>query len=253
MKRIIRIWKKIQRFVILRIRLKVYPVADLVRFGSKHADWVIPNTLLTPESICYLAGVGENIVFDVEVAQRYGSQVVLVDPTPRAKIHFDTFAENIRNGKMDFVLNQAHYMVHKDVTPQFVFIEKGLWSKKDTVKFYEPTIKEHVSHSIVNLQKTENYIEVEVDRLGAIMQANGHKQIDLLKLDIEGAEYTVIDSLLEDNLDIKAICIEFDEIHVPLDNGYIQRVNNAIQKLLKANYRIVNIDYKYNYTFLKVD
>ena len=41
------------------------------------------------------------------------------------------------------------------------------------------------------------------------MKENGHSHLDLLKMDIEGAEFEVIDSIIEDQVPINILCIEF--------------------------------------------
>ena len=43
------------------------------------------------------------------------------------------------------------------------------------------------------------------------MEMNGHDSIDLLKIDIEGFEYEVLQSCLEERIPIKQICVEFHD------------------------------------------
>jgi FkbM family methyltransferase len=52
------------------------------------------------------------------------------------------------------------------------------------------------------------------------MEQLGHDRIDLLKIDIEGAEYKVIESILADKLDIRVICVEYDECFNPIDDRF---------------------------------
>lgn len=127
----------------------------------------------------------------------------------------------------------------------------GLWDKEDTLKFYAPRNTEHVSHSLVNLQKTDEYIVVKVKRLKDIMREIGHQKIDLIKIDIEGAEYKVIDSIIEDSIKVKVICIEYDEYFNQLDADYKNRIRDSISKLLSAGYQLVYAQGNGNYTFVK--
>lgn len=55
-----------------------------------------------------------------------------------------------------------------------------------------------------------NYDIVNVDTIKNIMVENNHNKIDLLKLDIEGAENIVLEQMLKDNIYPKYLCIEFD-------------------------------------------
>ena len=244
--------EKIRKLINLRQRQKTYSVQKEV-IGSEYGKWVIPLNVLNEKSVCYLAGAGEDISFDVGLAQKYNCKVFIFDPTPRAKIHFDKLYENTLEGKETKVTDNKIYQIDKDKIKKLTFIETGLWNKKEILKFYEPENPEHVSHSALNLQKTEGYFEAKVNRLSDIMKELGHDNIDLLKLDIEGAEYNVIDSIVEDRPNIKLICIEFDEVHLPLDNQYINRIKQAIKKLENIGYLIIDIDKNYNFSLIRKD
>ena len=226
--------------------------SNLITIGTKYGGWTIPDNYLTKDSIVYLAGAGEDISFDVGIAERYKSQVFIFDPTPRAKKHFDYLISGIsKNEKVSINNSETEfYQIQKENLENLKFVELGIWDKKDELKFYVPRNPEHVSHSIVNLQKTEEYFIAKVDRLSAIMKQLNHKQIDLLKIDIEGAEYKVIDSILQDNLQISILCIEYDEAYVPLDNKYMNRIKDSVSKLLKKGYKIIESDLYHNYTFI---
>jgi hypothetical protein len=82
------------------------------------------------------------------------------------------------------------------------------------------------------------------------MRENGHSRLDLLKLDIEGAEYRVLDSLTADGLDVRIICVEYDEIRSPLDAQYRDRLRASLDKLLAYGYQLAAVQYS-NYTLLK--
>ena len=156
--------------------IKIQPRTDLIKIGSDYGGWVVPQTLLNQDSICYCGGCGEDISFDLGLIERFNCQVYGFDPTPRAIAYV--------NDKIQGV--DAYH-----------FFPLGLWNQKDTLKFYVPQNESHVSHSLVNLQKTEDYLEVEVERLRVLMERCGHSQLTLLKIDIEGAEYEVLKTILQ--------------------------------------------------------
>ena len=103
----------------------------------------------------------------------------------------------------------------------------------------------------MNLQNTEKYIEVSVKRLSQIMKENGHQKIDLLKIDIEGAEYKVIDSIMEDSIDIRVVCVEFDEYCNPIDDKFKTRIRSSVNRLIAKDYSMVCSQGNANYTFVK--
>lgn len=210
--------------------VKIVRRDDLHEIGTKYGGWVIPSDLIESDSICYCVGCGEDISFDLGLIDKFGCHVFAFDPTPRA----------------------IKYV--KDVAGEYSkyhFFEIGLWDKEGNVRLYAPRNPLHVSHSALNLQKTEDYIEVPVRRLQQIMDELGHERIDLLKIDIEGAEYKVVESVLEDNLDIRVICVEYDECHNPLDDNYKTRVRQSINRLIESGYALVHSQGIGNYTFVK--
>jgi FkbM family methyltransferase len=208
--------------------VKIRSSQSLLRFGSGYASWVVPFRLLNQDSICYSLGVGEDISFDLDLIKRVGCNIFAYDPTPRAIVYAQKWQKKI---------------------PNFHFQPMGVWDKTEIMKFYAPVNREHVSHSILNIQKTSTYFEASCKRLSTLMKENGHSKIDLLKMDIEGAEYTVLDSILDDGLKIPVICVEFDELHHPVDEGYKERIKKSIRRLVASGYDIVCVEQS-NYTFL---
>lgn len=69
---------------------------------------------------------------------------------------------------------------------------------------YDPTPKSKIFVE----QNKKMPIEVDVKKLSTLMQENSHTHIDLLKMDIEGSEYAVLDNILKEKIDIKQICVE---------------------------------------------
>lgn len=210
--------------------LKITRRGDLRSIGTKYGGWVIPASLFDAQSVCYCVGCGEDISFDLGLIERFGCEVYAFDPTPRAV---------------------KYVAEHAGQNHKYHFSEVGLWDKHEILKFYAPKDPKHVSHSLLNLQGTQEFIEVEVKPLKTIMQANSHSKLDLLKLDIEGAEYRVLDSVLADNLDVSVICVEYDEYFSPLDENYLTRIKGSMEKLMAAGYALVFTQGNGNYTFLK--
>jgi FkbM family methyltransferase len=161
----------------------------LERLGSAYGGWWVPSWILHTGTIAYCAGAGEDITFDVELLKR-GCTVRTFDPTPRAVSH-------VRALRIE--------------DHRFAFAPVGVWCEDASVRMYAPRDGAHVSHSIVNLQQTTDYIEVPVESLTTLTKRFGDDHIDLLKLDVEGAEYAVLRSLVELDPVPRAICVEFDQ------------------------------------------
>jgi FkbM family methyltransferase len=200
-----------------------------VRLGSEYGGWTIPQDRLTAQSVCYCVGCGEDISFDLELIRRYRCTVYGFDPTPRS-------VEFVRRMTADI--------------PAYRFAPVGIWDCDGTVKFFAPRDSRHVSHSITNLQSTDSYIEIPTRRLRAVLRENGHSSLTLLKLDIEGAENTVLRTILEDAIPIDILLIEFDELGFPTAQR-IAQIKESIRSLLERGYRLFNIS-RSNFTFVHV-
>jgi FkbM family methyltransferase len=196
--------------------------SGLVRLGTDYGGWWVPESVLRPGAVAYCAGAGEDITFDSALVER-GLTVRTFDPTPRAI---------------------AHVNAHGPVSDRFTFIPVGWWGKEDTLRFYSPQNPAHVSHSAVNLQRTNTYFEAQVRPVAALMNELGDEYVDLIKMDIEGAEYQVLDSLLVTGPLPAVLCVEFDQPQP------IRRLLGAVRRLRRAGYELRQVE-QWNYTFSK--
>jgi FkbM family methyltransferase len=226
-------------------RLKISKFEQLKELGIG-ATWTIPLSWLDKSSICYLVGAGEDISFDLELSSHLNCEIHIFDPTPKAWNHF----QKIQSGDIFYENGERKIAYARKTHDSIKFHKLGLWSNKTIIKFYAPKDPKHVSHSITNLQKTEDYFEAEVDTLSNIMLINGHQYLDLLKLDIEGAEYEVLDFIINNKIKIKILCIEFDELFHNPTSVTIDKVRKYIIKLQNSGLNLVFASGNGNYTFI---
>jgi FkbM family methyltransferase len=223
-------------------------VPEIIHLGTSYGGWHIPDGILGPESICYSAGLGEDISFDVELVNRYGCRVHFFDPTPRAQNHFDGLIEAVRHHKKYPVNHnrRQHYRIRSSQVDKLLFHPFGLYNKDERMKFYAPKDPAHVSHSILNVQNTTIYFEGQCMKLRSIMKLFGHEHIDLLKIDIEGAETDVLENMVSEGVKPKIICVEFDEARLTEN---CERTEQVIMKLRRYGYMAI-YQAEWTYTFL---
>jgi FkbM family methyltransferase len=231
----------------------LYPASALLRLGTAYGGWYVPvDCGLNETSICYLAGAGEDISFDCALAARYNCQVRIVDPTPKAIAHFDGLSAAVKVGKR-FPINNSKdsfYEIAPQVMSRIRFLPFGLTDRDVVLKFYLPKNPDHVSCSTLNLQKTDTWFVAQCYTLTSLMAAQGDAQVDLLKMDIEGGEYAVIEHLTSTGFLPRLLLIEFDEAHTPLDSSAGDRIQENILMLEKAGMRCISLD-GCNATFIR--
>ena len=158
------------------------------RYGSDYGGWNVPVDLIRRDWVIYNFGVGEDISFDIALMERHQCVVHAFDPTPKAI----AFAE-----KQDF--------------GNFRFYPFGIWNCDAKIKFYHPAEPHFASYSAINMHGKLDFIEAEVKSIRSLSHELGHKKIDLLKLDVEGAEQVVIPNMIADGILPTVFCVEYDQ------------------------------------------
>jgi FkbM family methyltransferase len=199
--------------------------------GNQYGGFFIIPELLSEKSIVYSFGIGEDISFDEYLMNKYNCNIYAYDPTPKSKVF-------IQNNKM---------------SPLFHFFDTGIADYDGISKFYLPENDEFVSCTTYNRwgydEQEIKPVEVNVKRLLSLMEDNNHKEIDLLKMDIEGSEYAVIKDIINSDIPIKQICLE---VHHHFKGIGIKKTKEMVEALNKAGFMIAAISQtKEEYTFLR--
>ena len=182
--------------------------------GNSYGGFYVANESLSINSIVYSIGIGEDVSFDLDIIEKYGCKVFAFDPTPKS-------------------VN----WVYKNVSNKnFNFSPIGISKEKGSRLFYLPKNDKHVSGSLekISTVNEEIAVELEFDTLKNQMIKNNHHKIDLLKMDIEGSEYDVIDFILDEKIEINQILVEF---HPHLVQNGRKKTKSSIYKLEKFGYK----------------
>jgi FkbM family methyltransferase len=201
-----------------RFRRAVKPVEreGMVRIGTDYGGWTIPDDLVDPSWVCYSGGVGYDISFDRGFIERYGCTVHAFDPTPSA---------------IRFVEEEAADL------DRFRFHPWGLWSEDGKLRFYAPDYSD-TNFSAVNLHDTDDYFEAPSRSLPSIMRELGHERIDLLKLDIEGAEFEVLRAVVDGDVHPAVICVEYHKERGPRIGPMVE----SVRALKARGYEVVAVN-----------
>lgn len=189
---------------------------DTLSLGERNAEWTIRRSILPHDSTIYSFGVGEDISFDLALIQRFGVTVHAFDPTPRS----------------------IAWMQEQNLPPELVFHPFGVGGVDGIRKFSPPRDPQHVSHSLLHRETPWPAIDVPIYRLRTICRMLGHERLDLLKMDIEGAEYEVVDDLLSSGIHASQLLVEFHHRWPEIGRA---RTREIVQRLNRAGYQIFHV------------
>ena len=173
---------------------------------------------INDKPIVYSFGIGEDVSFDLDFYKKFNYNIFCFDPTPKS---------------IDWIKKQ-------ELLNSISFFEYGISNKNDSVDFFLPKNPDHASGSILHQQNvnTDNKVTVQMNRLKNIATELGHKHIDIIKLDIEGAEYEVLNDIVNSKLSINQILVEFHDRF--FENGR-NMSKQAVNKLKENGYKIFEV------------
>jgi len=200
----------------------------LEKHGSDYGGWNIVPDRLNKDSLVYSFGLGDDISFDLSLIKTFELTVHGFDPTPKS-------VKWINNHKL---------------SKNFVFHDLGIYHYDGFVNFSEPTKKANISFRVSEENNQLNSRKLPVKKMATIMSSLGHKHVHILKMDIEGSEYNVVEDLIETNIRPDQILIEF---HHKFINKNLKNTQDSINSIRKMGYDIFYVsDDQTDYGFIKI-
>jgi FkbM family methyltransferase len=200
-------------------------------YGNQNAGFYVATALVPERPVVYSFGVGEDISFDLEMIKRHNAAVYAFDPTPKSQ---------------KFIRSQQ-------LPENFHFFDYGIYDHDGTLRFFLPEDESHVSGTIYNRWKYDESkirpIDVPVKKFASIVGVLGHRKIDVLKIDIEGSEYAVLQQILDSGVEITQILIEF---HHRFEGISKSKTKEAIALLNSKGFQIAGIaETREEFTFVR--
>lgn len=231
--------------------------SKIVTLGSKYGGWSFVDNGNLVNSTIISCGLGEDASFDIEFANLFDATIIFVDPTPRAVAHFNDIRRNLGSIKSEDYKNSgaenvSSYNLQFLTESQIQLVDKAIWINDSSVKFYLPKDKSHVSHSIVNFQNDYStdteHIQVNATTIKHLIEKFKLPNLQILKLDIEGAEIQVVQDLLNKNIFPRQLLLEYDELQ-KLNRKVKSKIYRCHLALLGASYELIKVD---NINFLYI-
>ena len=184
------------------------------------SQWTIVTSHLGPDAVIYSGGVGEDISFERELIRRFGVRIHIFDPAPVA-VHTIALVNNDR----------------------LLFKPLGL-AASTAARF---SIGGGTDSS--TWLKAGGSESLPCTSIAREMEMNGHDSIDLLKIDIEGFEYEVLESCLAKEIPIKQICVEFHDFFPEIPKA---KTSEMIRALKFHGFDLIH-RHRHDHTFLRRD
>lgn len=199
-----------------------------IYLGSDYGGWEVAEDFVNGSSVIYSFGVGEDVSFDLSLIKMYGGKVYAFDPTPRS---------------VDWVKKQ-------NFESNFIFFPYGIADFDGNAPFHPPKDSSFVSFKMSNIiDKSNVSYHFPVKRLSTIIKNNCHDRIDLLKMDVEGAEYDVIEDMKKSDIRPGQILVEF---HHRWPEIGLKKTQQAIRTLSEMGYKLFYTSARDEFGFLLI-
>ena len=187
----------------------------------KTSEWTYIGDDLDASSVVYSLGVGDTIDFDLDLIQRFGVTVYAFDPTPYAK---------------DWVAAQ-------ELPDEFIFMPWAASGEDGSLRLYRRVSKRGKKAKVMwtaegKAGDSNDFIDSPAYTVKSIMEKLQHERVDLLKMDVEGAEYDILDGLQHAPHLPRQLLVEF---HHRFPGIGKERTADAIKGLRQIGYKIFDV------------
>ena len=181
-------------------------------FNEISSNKIYHNEFVNIENKDLVIDIGFNYgLFSIETLKYNPSKIIAFEPNPKL---VKTFNENFNAQKI-------------------ALYQKAVSSNRGKIIFYENVVPGMSSiYQEVNNNYTNNSYEVESINLNDFLVEHNLEKIDYLKIDCEGSEYEIVDSIKIFLPNVRKMAIEFH--HQSNDS----KVLNLIETLKNANFEL---------------
>lgn len=205
-------------------RIELTPMPGLLELGSAYGGWILPAALIDSSWTCYLVGAGGDISVDLELVRDHGAKVRT----------FDAVAEFAQQAQAEGAGEQGFSAHHAAIA-----------CKDGPLRMTVSEDPRSRAVSAAGLGHSRRFIELPGRTLPSLMAELGDARIDLLKLDVEGSEYELLETIALDALGVKVFAVQLHH------NGTVRDARALIARLRAQGYRPVACKPPLKVTFVR--
>ena len=231
-------WQRLKRSLGRRYREWRLP-EGYIRLGTRYGGWWLNRRVVRPDPLLVDCGLGRDISFDAAFLSRFGGTVIGIDPNPASLA-----------------------WCREHCPPGMHLLDRAFWSKAGlTMTFHLPRPPAQLprgadgvsgslleSHAYVAGGEAREVTTIDLEEaLGAARRAD----CDVLKLDIEGAEFDVLTDLAQSGSLGRCgqLLVEFHDGITGHDRAETERVVQAVRG---AGFRLIHVESR-NHIFCRSD
>jgi FkbM family methyltransferase len=233
-----RYWEWLKRSLGRRWREWRLP-SGYIRLGTKYGGWWLDRDLVRPDPLLIDCGLGRDISFDGAFLSRFGGTVIGVEANPASLA-----------------------WCAPRCPPGMHLRDRAFWTRPgETLVFHLPRPPERLPKGADgvsgSLLASHEYVaggesrHVTTTSLEEVLAEAGREDCDVLKLDIEGAEYAVLEGLIARGLlgKCRQLLVEF---HHGVTEHTLVETKRTVEAILAAGFRLAHIESR-NYSFFQAD
>jgi FkbM family methyltransferase len=192
--------------------------------------WAVWPGAISADSVVYSFGVGDNVNWDREMIRRFGVTVHAFDPTPAS----------------------IAWVARQKLPPQFVFHDYGISDFDGMLDFYPPRRpgSTHFSQERRGgLFDRRRPVPGRVYRLTTILKELRHNRIDVLKLDVEGAEFEAVADVVSSGIEVDQLLVE---IHYHFRSRSFRQGVDLISRIKSCGMKCIHVSQRgLEFTFVR--
>ena len=192
----------------INLKLDISHVVDhYIYFGNKDADYdSIKKSIINSKTIIDIgANIGTTSLYFASLNST--AKIYAFEPHP------NSFKRAIENVSLNTFTN-------------IQLLNIGLGEKKETVKLYEVNEHNPGMNRIIAENKNLPYKTIEIESLDTICTVHGIAHVDMIKLDVEGFEYSVLKGAKETIIKSKPT------LFIELNDSNLKENNSSAKELL---------------------
>lgn len=221
-------WRRLKRSLGRRWLEWRLPIG-YIRLGTRYGGWWVDSKELGLAPLLIDCGLGEDISFPVAFLNHFGGHVIGIEPNPRS----------------------LAYCVPRCPSGMDILV-KAFWTRcGETLTFHLPRTQlelpkgaDGVSGSLLDSHEYVSggeLLTVDTIDLDAVLQKAGRDNCDILKLDIEGAEYDVISALI-DSGQIRKVGQLLVEFHHGVTHHTLTDTETTVNRIVGAGFLVRHVE-----------